>query len=160
MQALRKTPSSLPKCYDWRYWKQRRAEMASEEFGRQVDRVAELLAQRAKRKLGMPRDLRLVGEESEPQVKPVGAAEPTALPDWTTFAPIDVSPKARKMHEIMVIANSYNWQIPITHFLLTKGVPYLTDLTDPQLDDLLDRMHGYVDAAEIGASLENCLPAN
>lgn len=63
------------------------------------------------------------------------------------------------MHEIMTIANAHNWQIAITHFLLTKGVPYLSDLTDPQLDDLLDRMHGYLDAAETGASLPDCLPA-
>ena len=59
----------------------------------------------------------------------------------------------------MVIANQYGWQIAVTHFLLTKGVPYLSDLSDPQLDDLLNRMDGYVDAAEVGASLEGCLPA-
>ncbi len=64
------------------------------------------------------------------------------------------------MHSIMFIANSYSWQIAITHFLMTKGVPYLSDLTDPQLDDLLDRMHGFVDAAETGASLADFLPAN
>jgi len=57
------------------------------------------------------------------------------------------------MHKIMVIANAHSWQIAVTHFLMTKGVPYLSDLTDPQLDDLLDRMQGYVDAAETGASL-------
>lgn len=74
--------------------------------------------------------------------------------------PLDVSERARKTHEIMVIANTYGWQIAITHFLMTKGVPCLSDLTDPQLDDLLDRMHGYVDAAEIGASLPDCLPAH
>lgn len=62
------------------------------------------------------------------------------------------------MHKIMVIANTYSWQIAITHFLITKGVPYLSDLTDPQLDDLLGRMHGYVDAVETGASLTD-LPA-
>lgn len=134
--------------------------MASEEFGRQVDRVAELLAQRAKRRLGMPRDLRLVEPESELPARTVVATEHPALPDWTTFQPLDVSERARKMHAIMTIANTYNWQIAITHFLLTKGVPYLSDLSDPQLDDLLDRMHGYVDAAEIGASLPDCLPAN
>ncbi|UNK43438.1 hypothetical protein MNO14_04970 [Luteimonas sp. S4-F44] len=63
------------------------------------------------------------------------------------------------MHEIMHIANAYNWQIAVRHFLVTKGVRYLSDLTDPQLDDLLSRMHGYVDAAETGASLPDCLPA-
>lgn len=101
-----------------------------------------------------------MGSENELQVKPGGTTEPGALPDWTTFKPIDVSERARKAHEIMAIANAYSWQIAITHFLLTKGVPYLSDLTDPQLDDLLDRMHGYVDAAEMGASPPNCLPAS
>lgn len=133
--------------------------MVSEEFGRQMDRVAELLAQRAKRKLGMPRDLRLVGAEEAPESPVVGSEEPPTLPDWTTFQPIDVSARAQKMHSIMVIANTYNWQIAITHFLMTKGVPYLSDLTDPQLDDLLGRMRGYVDAAETGCSLEHSLPA-
>ena len=123
-----------------------------------LDRMAELIAQRAKRKLGMPRDLRLVGQKSEPQAAPEDN-EPPALPDWTTFQPLDVSPRAIKMHSIMAIANSYNWQIAITHFLLTKGVPYLSDLTEPQLDDLHDRMMGYVDAAETGCSLEGYLPA-
>lgn len=90
----------------------------------------------------------------------MAATEPRCLPNWTTFQPIDVSDRAKKMHEVMAIANTYNWQIAITHFLMTKGVPYLSDLTDPQVDDLLDRMHGYVDAAEMGASLPDCLPAS
>lgn len=131
--------------------------MASETFGRQVDRVAELLAQRAKRKLDQPRELRLAGSESELEPQPAPAA---ILPDWTTIQPIDVSPRAQKMHAIMAIANAHNWQSAITHFLMTKGLPYLSDLSDPQLDDLLDRMRGYVDAAEMGASLADCLPAS
>lgn len=63
------------------------------------------------------------------------------------------------MHAIAMIANANNWQIAITHFLRTRGVPYLSDLTDPQLDDLLSRMDGYLDAAETGCSLADCLPA-
>jgi len=82
------------------------------------------------------------------------------LPDWTTFQPIDVSDRAQKMHKIMMIANAYGWQIAITHFLMMKGVPYLSDLTAPQIDDLLERMEGYVDAASMGCSLADCLPAS
>jgi len=74
--------------------------------------------------------------------------------------PVDVSPRARKMRSILRIANMYGWQEAITHFLDAKGVSYMSDLSAPQLDDLLDRMHGYVDAAEIGASLPDCLPAH
>ena len=129
------------------------------ERSERLDRMAELVAQRAKRKLGMPRDLRAVGSERAPEPQEEAAEEPPLrLPDWTTHQPVDVSERALKMHKIMVIANTYSWQIAITHFLITKGVPYLSDLTDPQLDDLLGRMHGYVDAVETGASLTD-LPA-
>lgn len=107
----------------------------------------------------MPRDLRAVGSERAPEPQEEAAEEPPPrLPDWTTHQPVDVSERARKMHEITMIANTYSWQIAITHFLVTKGVPYMSDLTEPQLDDLLGRMHGYVDAAETGASLAD-LPA-
>jgi len=129
------------------------------DLDQEMDKLAQLVALRAQRKMGQPRNLQVVGE-SVPEDQPSAAsAEPPSLPDWTTFSPIDVSDRARKMHQIMVIANSYNWQIAITHFLMTKGAPYLSDLSDPQLDDLLDRMLGYVDAAETGSSLAHCLPA-
>lgn len=114
-------------------------------------RSAELHAQRG----ASPR-LTLVRESTE---EPTDGS-PTRLPDWSAHQPVDVSERAWKMHKIMVIANTYSWQIAVTHFLITKGVPYLSDLTDPQLDDLLDRMHGYVNAAEIGACLEDALPMN
>lgn len=129
------------------------------DLDQEMDKLAQLIALRAQRKMGQPRSLRVVGKSEPENQLSAASAEQPSLPDWTTFAPIDVSDRARKMHEIMVIANSYNWQIAITHFLMTKGVPYLSDLSDPQLDDLLDRMHGYVDAAETGSSLANCLPA-
>lgn len=130
--------------------------MASEEFGRQVDRVAELLAQRAKLKMGLPPSLKLVEPESAQSARPAPAV---ALPDLATHEAVDVSPRAIKMHEIMRIAHAHGWQIAVRHFLMTKGVGYVSDLTDPQLDDLLDRMHGYVDAAEMGACMPDCLPA-
>lgn len=73
--------------------------------------------------------------------------------------PVDVSPRAKRMRAIMRIADSYGWHSAIVHFLEMKGVSYLSDLTNPQLEDLLDRMDGYVDAAETGCSLEYGLPA-
>ena len=72
---------------------------------------------------------------------------------------MDVSERAQKMRDILYIANAYGWQSAIVHFLSSRGRSYLSDLTDPQLDDLLDRMRGYVDAAETGSSLADCLPA-
>lgn len=114
-------------------------------------RSAELHAER-----GASPQLTLVRESNEESTD----GSHTRLPDWSAHQPVDVSERAWKMHKIMVIANTYSWKIAVTHFLMTKGVPYLSDLTDPQLDDLLDRMHGYVDAAETGACLEDALPMN
>lgn len=88
------------------------------------------------------------------------ATLPSAMPPDLHFAPVDVSPRARAMRAILRIAETYRWHAAVTHFLDMKGVPYLSDLTDPQLDDLHDRMKGYVDAAEHGFSLPDCLPAH
>lgn len=88
------------------------------------------------------------------------AMPPSPSPADMDFRPVDVSVRARKMRGIVRIADMYSWHSAIVHFLETKGVPYLSDLTDPQLDDLLDRMQGYVDAAETGSSLADCLPAH
>lgn len=85
---------------------------------------------------------------------------PPAMPLDIEFPAVDVSPRARKMRAVMRIANTYGWHSAITHFLESRAVSYLSDLTPPQLDDLLGRMHGYVDAAETGASLPDCLPAS
>ena len=84
---------------------------------------------------------------------------PVEAPDQA-FPPVDVSPRARKTRAILRIADMYGWQSAITHFMEMKGAVYLSDLTAPQLDDLLQRMQGYVDAAEAGCSLLECLPAN
>ncbi len=84
-------------------------------------------------------------------------AAPTAA--TVDFEPVDISRRAITMRAILRIADTYNWRSAITHYLETRGTAFLSDLTQPQLDDLLDRMHGYVDAAEMGASLPDCLPA-
>ncbi|WP_369913918.1 hypothetical protein AB8810_12890 [Xanthomonas sp. NCPPB 3005] len=78
----------------------------------------------------------------------------------TLHPPLDMSPRAKKMRAIVRIADMYGWHSAITHFLDMKSAPYLSDLTAPQLDDLLDRMHGYVDAAETGSSIADYLPAH
>ena len=83
-----------------------------------------------------------------------------ASPPAVEYPPIDVSPRAIKMSEIVRIANGYGWPDAIPHFLRSRGVSHLSDLTDTQLDDLLDRMNGYVDAAMTGCSLADCLPAS
>ncbi len=72
---------------------------------------------------------------------------------------LDTSERAVKTRAILRIANTYGWQSAIAHFLDTKGVGYLTDLTDPQLEDLHDRMEGYLDAAMNGCSPPDGLPA-
>jgi len=85
---------------------------------------------------------------------------PRQMPQDLQFQPIDVSPRAQMMRAIVRIADMYGWHSAITHFMETRGASYLSDLTDPQLCDLKERMEGYVDAASIGASLEDCLPAS
>lgn len=90
----------------------------------------------------------------------LAAAMPPPMPADIDFAPIDVSPRAVKMSNIIRIATSYGWPDAIPHYLRSRGVSHLSDLTDPQLDDLMDRMDGYVDAAMTGCSLADCLPAS
>lgn len=82
-----------------------------------------------------------------------GSAEHLASPA------LDTSPRAVKTRAILRIAQTYGWQSAIAHFLDTRKAAYLSDLTDPQIDDLMDRMDGYVDAAMTGCSLEDCFPA-
>ncbi len=76
------------------------------------------------------------------------------------FPAVDVSPRAIKMRAILYVAEMHKWHLAITHFLEMRGKSYLSDLTDPQLEDLLQRMEGFVDAAETGSSLADCLPAS
>jgi len=90
----------------------------------------------------------------------LAAALPPVPPDAHMGAPLDTSPRARRIRAIQRIADTYGWHSAITHFLDLKCACYLSDLTDPQLDDLHQRMHGYIDAAEMGCSLADCLPAH
>lgn len=90
----------------------------------------------------------------------LAAALPPVTTEVTTGAPMDLSPKAKKMRSIQRIADAHGWQSAITHFLDMKDAYYVSDLSEPQLDDLLDRMRGYVDAAEMGYSLADALPAH
>lgn len=85
---------------------------------------------------------------------------PPPPPDDVQFHPVDVSERAKKMRAIARIADANGWRSAIVHFQEMKGVSHMGDLSDPQLDDLLDRMRGYVDAAETGSSLADCLPAS
>jgi hypothetical protein len=90
----------------------------------------------------------------------LAATLPPTPPEAVNSRPIDVSERAIKMRAILRIADAHRWHDAITHFLETRGCEYLSDLTTTQLEDLLDRMHGYVDAAETGSSLADCLPAS
>jgi hypothetical protein len=85
---------------------------------------------------------------------------PPAPSNEFPFNPVDVSPRAIKMRAILHIAEQHQWHSAIVHYLQTRRTSYLSDLTDPQLEDLLQRMEGYVDAAETGCSLADCLPAS
>lgn len=95
-------------------------------------------------------------------------AESAAMMAWNAYqgaqeylaAPmLDMSKRGRQTRAILRIAQSYGWQSAIAHFLDTKGVPYISDLTEPQLDDLADRMDGYVDAVMCGYDSPDSPPA-
>lgn len=88
-----------------------------------------------------------------------GMALPQDVSPDLMHPPVDVSPRATRMRAILRIANMYGWQEGITKYLDSRGVPYMSDLTLQQLDDLLEEMNGYVDVAQTGCSLPDCLPA-
>jgi len=90
----------------------------------------------------------------------LAAAMPPPVPTESQFQPIDTSVRASRMRAIMRIADMYGWHSAVVHFQETRRATYLSDLTDPELEDLLDRMNGYVDAATMGCSLADCLPAS
>lgn len=73
---------------------------------------------------------------------------------------LDQSQRGRLTRAISRIALRYPWgRTAVEHFLDLKGVGFVADLTDPQLDDLHSRMQGYVDAAEMGCDLDEPLAA-
>lgn len=68
---------------------------------------------------------------------------------------LEQTPRARQIRAInRIVAHQPDWKMAVTHFLDTKGVCYLSDLTDPQVDDLHGRMLGYVEAATYGYDIE------
>lgn len=100
--------------------------------------------------------------------KPRDTLESSVMRHWGGYAiaaeqlsapALDPSPRARMQREILRIAQTHQWQGAIAHFLDTRGVAYMSDLSDPQLEDLHDRMLGYLDAAETGCDSIDSLPA-
>lgn len=66
---------------------------------------------------------------------------------------VDASPSAIQRRAVLRIAQCYPWGMgAVRHFLDTRGVAYLSDLSEPQLDDLHERMLAYKDAADNGFS--------
>lgn len=57
------------------------------------------------------------------------------------------------------IALAYGWHDVVAHYLDTRGVGYLADLSLPQLEDLASRLEGYLDALEHGHSPPDHPPA-
>lgn len=88
--------------------------------------------------------------------RPAASAESEA---WRTYQhvqsfqapPLDLSPRAVKNRTINRIAAQFSWgPDAIALFLTTRGAAYLADLTEPQLDDLHERMLAYEDATMNG----------
>lgn len=78
-------------------------------------------------------------------------APPPPRPDDVVEA--DISPMAMQKRAILRIAEAYPWGISaVRHFLDLRTAACLSDLTMPQMDDLLERMQAYKDAADNGFS--------
>lgn len=73
--------------------------------------------------------------------------------------PLDTSPGAVLIRRINRIALAYGWHDVVAHYLDTRGVGYLADLSLPQLEDLASRLEGYLDALEHGHSPPDHPPA-
>lgn len=89
------------------------------------------------------------------QVLANGEGEAWRWYDHNAFAvappPLDQGERPRQIRAINRMAMRYPWgKTAVEHFLDLKGAGYLSELTEPQLDDLHGRMLGYVDAAEMG----------
>lgn len=78
----------------------------------------------------------------------------------TVVPPLEQTPRARMQRAINHIARRFSWgPETVAHFLDTRGATYLADLTDPQLEDLHDRMLAYEDSAMHGFSSPDEPPA-
>lgn len=110
-------------------------------------------------------DLRTLMTEMQP--RPAQSQESEA---WRAFQfhnaqvivpPLEQTARARQQRAINRIAGRYSWgPETVAHFLDTRGATYLGDLTDPQLEDLHDRMMAYEDSAMHGCSSPDEPPAN
>ncbi len=73
------------------------------------------------------------------------AADSLHLPE------VDTSPRGIQIRAIKRIMHAYAWGPDAVRFFLdTRGLPYLSDLNEVQLNDLHERMNGYVDATDTG----------
>lgn len=126
-----------------------------------VSRLAALIEAKIARHVPAPKpELKVVGGTDSMEASAMRAWDAHRGAEEHLCAPaLDSSTRAVQTRAILRIAQTYGWQSGIAHFLDTKGVAYMTELSDPQLEDLHLRMLGYVDAAQTGCSLEDCFPA-
>lgn len=121
-----------------------------------VERMAALVATIAQRKQGKTPILHVVGEPAANASERAAYAAHNAgqLSDGCPTLPeVDASPAAIQRRAVLRIAQCYPWGMgAVRHFLDTRSVAYLSDLTEPQLDDLHGRMQAYKDAADNGFS--------
>lgn len=90
------------------------------------------------------------------------SARPPASPEseaWRTFQvfqshqapPLEQTARARMIRAVNRIAAQFSWgPQAITIFLDTRGAGYIADLSEPQLEDLHERMLAYEDASMNG----------
>lgn len=87
------------------------------------------------------------------QIAEILAQEAPPPPPPDDVGESDMSTQGVKRRAVLRIAQCYPWGMgAVRHFLDTRGVAYLSDLSEPQLDDLHERMLAYKDAADNGFS--------
>ena len=93
---------------------------------------------------------------SNMQPRPAASPESEAWRSFQHFQshqppPLEQTPRARMTRSINHIAAAFSWgPQAITLFLDARGAGYIADLSDPQLEDLHERMLAYEDAAMNG----------
>lgn len=130
--------------------------------GDRVGRMAALVATIAQHQMGRKPALRVVKPDSDADEKALYAAWRgyQTEADTLTMPDVDTSPRGIQTRAIKRIMHAYPWGADAVRFFLdTRGLAYISELNDTQLDDLQYRMDGYVDAAMTGCDSIDAPPA-
>lgn len=97
------------------------------------------------------------------EAAPTAETEAWRAFDWNSQllapAPLEQTPRARRIREINRIAMKYTWGSEIERALDEAGAASLAALSDDQVEQLVERMRMLVDRAMTGCDAADALPA-